>query len=235
MARAGRVGPLGGQSVLRMWAPCGLRSLLDKAIGFALATTDDGRRLPPPSPDYWEVPVSRTSLGTVALLLTGLQASQRLYGALGEPALASVPEPRPRDCSANVRERFDDGYERFATGGRAGTAAGGRGHLPACPRSRRSAAPGAVDAWIRYQSDALRSAGGLAPGAQWKQDGISWTPETALVAYTASMSGRREVAEHWMDWLSAHRTAGAACPRRCSPAARPPDRHLLPGRRPWSC
>ncbi|MHB1473198.1 MAG: glycoside hydrolase family 15, partial [Dermatophilaceae bacterium] len=55
---------------------------------------------------------------------------------------------------------------------------------------------------------------GLAPGAGWKQDGISWTPETALVAYTAAMSGRPEMAEHWMDWLSAHRTEWGSLPEK---------------------
>ena len=73
---------------------------------------------------------------------------------------------------------------------------------------------GVVQAWIRYQSDASRPGGGFAPGAQWKQDGISWTPETALVAYTASVSGRRETAERWMDWLSAQRTTWGSLPEK---------------------
>ena len=195
-------------------SPAGLRSLLDKATGFALATTDDGRRLPPPSPDYWEVPVSRTSLGTVAPLLAGLQASERLYGVLGEPALAQRSGAAAALLRANVRERFGDAYERFAH-----RWYDGDGGLDAAvtflmPPFAEPAAPEVVDAWIRYQSDALRPAGGLAPGAQWKQDGISWTPETALVAYTAAMSGRREVAEHWMDWLNAHRTDWGSLPEK---------------------
>jgi GH15 family glucan-1,4-alpha-glucosidase len=179
-----------------------------------LATTDDGRQLPRPSPDYWEVPVSRTSLGTVAPLLTGLQASERLYVAFGEPALAKRSAAAAARLSSNVRERFHDGYERFGH-----RWYGGDGGLDAAvnflmPPFAQSPAPGVVDAWARYQSDASRSAGGLAPGAQWKQDGISWTPETALVAYTASMSGRREMAEHWMDWLSAHRTRSGSLPEK---------------------
>jgi hypothetical protein len=51
----------------------------------------------------------------------------------------------------------------------------------------------------RYQLDESRPGGGLAPGAQWPQDCISWTPETALVPYTASVNGRCETAERWMD------------------------------------
>ncbi|MEO6143890.1 MAG: glycoside hydrolase family 15 protein, partial [Dermatophilaceae bacterium] len=177
----------------------GLRSLLDNATRFALAVTDDGRRLPAASPDYWEVPVRRMSLGTVAPLLAGLHASERLYGALGEPALAKRSAAAAARLRINVRERFDNGYERFGH-----TWYGGGGGLDAAvtflmPPFAASPSPRVVDAWMGYQSDALRPAGGLAPGAGWKQDGISWTPETALVAYTAAMSGRRERAEHWMD------------------------------------
>ena len=197
-----------------MSAPVGLRSLLDKATLFALATTDDGRRLPPPSPDYWEVPVNRTSLGTVAPLLAGLQASERLYGALGEAAFARRSAVAVARLRTNVRERFDDRYERFGhewyrTGGGLDAAV-----TFLMPPFEEASAPGLLEAWLRYQSDALRPGGGLAPGAQWKQDGISWTPETALVAYTASMSGRREIAEHWMDWLSAHRTGWGSLPEK---------------------
>ena len=191
----------------------GLRSLLDNATGFALAATGDGWRLPSPSPDYWEMGVSRTSLGTVAPLLAGLNASKSMYAALGEPALAHRSGAAAARLRTVVRERFGDGYERF------GSNRVGRGGLDAAvtflmPPFATSPSAQVVDAWMRYQSDALRPGGGLAPGADWKQDGISWTPETALVAYTAATSGRREVAEHWMDWLSAHRTGWGSLPEK---------------------
>lgn len=192
----------------------GLRPMLDKATGFALSLTDDGRRLPPPSPDYWEVGVRRTSLGTVAPLLAGLQASERTYAALGEFALARRSGAAAERLGTRVRERFANGYERFGD-----QRFFGGGGLDAAvtflmPPFAESTPPDVVDAWTRYQLDAARPAGGLAPGAQWKQDGISWTPETALVAYTAAMSGRREIAEHWMDWLGAHRTAWGSLPEK---------------------
>lgn len=194
-------------------SPSELRSLLDNATGFALAATDDGRRLPPPSPDYWEMGVSRTSLGTVAPLMAGLLASESTYGAMGEPALARHSAVAAERLRAILGERFADRYERF------GSDRFGGGGLDAAvtflmPPFARSPSPQVVDAWKRYQSDALCPAGGLAPGAGWKQDGISWTPETAMVAYTAATSGRREVAEHWMDWLNAHRTAWGSVPEK---------------------
>ena len=190
-----------------------LRALLDKATGFALAATDDGRRLPPASPDYWEVRVSRTSLGTVAPLLAGLHASEKMYSALGEPALAARSGAASSRLRIIVGERFADRYERLGSGRFGG------GGLDAAitflmPPFAESPSVQVVDAWTRYQSDALRPAGALAPGAQWKQDGVSWTPETALVAYTAAMSGRPEVASHWMDWLNAHRTAWGSLPEK---------------------
>lgn len=203
-----------GRSPGGLGSSVGVRSLLDNATRFALAVTDDGRRLPAASPDYWEVPVRRMSLGTVAPLLAGLHASERLYDLLGEPALAQRSAAAAARLRTNVRERFDDGYERFGH-----RWYGGGGGLDAAvtflmPPFAASPSPQVVDAWMRYQSDALRPAGGLAPGANWKQDGISWTPETALVGYTAAMSGRRERAEHWMDWLSAHRTSGGSLPEK---------------------
>lgn len=194
--------------------PASLRLLLDKATGFALSVTDDGRRLPRPSPDYWEVGVRRTSLGTAAPLLAGLRASESMYAALGEPALARRSADAAAGLGSRVTERFADGYERFGD-----QRLVGGGGLDAAvtflmPPFAQSPSAQVVDAWTRYQSDALRPAGGLAPGAGWKQDGISWTPETALVAYTAAMSGRHEMAEHWMDWLNAHRTAWGSVPEK---------------------
>jgi glucoamylase len=193
--------------------PARLRPLLDDATGFALTATDDGRRLPPASPDYWEVPVRRTSLGTVAPLLAGLRASQRMYDALGEPALARRSGAAAARLDTLVGQRFAEGYERFGSGFFGG------GGLDAAvtflmPPFAGSPPAQVVDAWTRYQSDALRPAGGLAPGSGWKQDGISWTPETALVAYSAAASGRREVSEHWMGWLSDHRSAGGSMPEK---------------------
>jgi GH15 family glucan-1,4-alpha-glucosidase len=195
-----------------------LRSLLDDATGFALAATGDGRKLPSPSPDYWEVPVSSTSLGTAAPLLAGLVASQKMYGALGERTLAARSGTAAARLRGVVRERFADDYQRFGSSSIPALRIGGGGLDAAVtflmPPFASSPSPQVLEAWTRYQSSARRPAGGLAPGSKWKQDGISWTPETALVAYTAAMSGQPDVAARWMDWLSAHRTSWGSLPEK---------------------
>ena len=67
----------------------------------------------------------------------------------------------------------------------------------------------------------MRSSGGLAPGAEWKQDGTSWTPETALVAYTAAASGRDKTAERWLTWLDENRTPWGSLPEKVSRSGSP--------------
>jgi GH15 family glucan-1,4-alpha-glucosidase len=68
-----------------------------------------------------------------------------------------------------------------------------------------------------------RPAGGLAPGAGWRQDGISWTPQTSLYALTAAANGDDAQAHARLAWLDAHRTAMGALPEKVladgSPAA----------------
>jgi glucoamylase len=191
-----------------------LRPLLDNATSFALTATNDGRELPQASPDYWEVGVSRISLGTAAPLLAGLEASQKMYVTLGERALAERSGAAASRLRIVIDERFANGWERF--GSRGYRDAGG---LDAAvtflmPPFARSPSSSLVDAWMHYQSEALRPAGGLAPGAQWKEDGISWTPETAMVAYTAAMSGRPQLSAHWLDWLDDHRTVSGSLPEK---------------------
>jgi glucoamylase len=199
-------------------SPAVLRSLLDEATGFALAATRDGRRLPSPSPDYWEVPVRSTSLGTAAPLLAGLVASRQMYDALGQRALAERSGAAAARLRGAISERFAGDYQRFGSRSLPALRVGGGGLDAAVtflmPPFATSPPPQVLDAWTRYQSSALRPAGGLAPGSKWKQDGISWTPETALVAYTAAMSGQPEVAARWMDWLSAQRTSWGSLPEK---------------------
>ncbi|HEY3535152.1 MAG TPA: glycoside hydrolase family 15, partial [Pedococcus sp.] len=50
-------------------------ALRDRCLRTLTRLVDDDHRLPPPSPDYWEQPVDRTSLGSVAPMLAGLRAA----------------------------------------------------------------------------------------------------------------------------------------------------------------
>jgi glucoamylase len=187
-----------------------LQPMLDRSTSYALGLVDNGRRLPPLSPDYWEVPVARTTLGTVAPTLAGLQASARLYDALGRRHEADRSRAAAQRLKGELRRAFaTDGYQRF---GRYGGRDAAVTFL--MPPFADTPDPDVVRAWEQYQREALRPAGGLAPGAQWKKDGASWTPETAMVAYTAAESGRPEVAQHWLDWLQAHVTTWGSLPEK---------------------
>ena len=78
-----------------------------------------------------------------------------------------------------------------------------------------------LSALERAQSSMARPAGGLAPGAGWKRDGISWTPETALFAAAWAASGHPEKAEALLRWLGEHRTAAGSFPEKVLHDGRP--------------
>jgi GH15 family glucan-1,4-alpha-glucosidase len=196
--------------------PDELRPLRDRAYGFVLAQTASGTRLPAVSPDYWEVPERRLTLGTAAPLAAGLESAASTYGAEGNPleeAEAARAAGRLRDA---IRDEFGPDYQRHGhTGGLDASVA------MLMPPFAHLDDPAAARAWEHYPLLALRDAGGLAPGQEWKRDGVSWTPETAMVAYTAAASGHVELAERWLDWLEAHRTTWGSLPEKVLPDGSP--------------
>jgi glucoamylase len=146
-------------------------------------------------------------------------AAGRASAAEGRAAgRASAAEGRAAGRASAAADRFESvvhaafgpgGYQRYRDHG--GPDASVTFLMPpfaAVPR------PGVVEAWLAYQQEARRPAGGLAPGAGWRQDGVSWTPEIGLVAYTAAASGHRRVAVGWLDWLDRHRTAWGSLPEK---------------------
>ena len=187
----------------------------DRCTAHLLAVTEGGHRVPPASPDYWEVSEWRTTLGTAAPVLAGLAHSAELYAVRGLAGRATVTRAAAQSLERIVHREFGPEYERY--GGSGGLDAAVAMLLPPFTGERHAA----VAAWQRYQLDALRQAGGLAPGTSWKQDGISWTPETALVAYTAAASGRRGTAAYWLDWLDEHRTPWGSLPEKVTASGRP--------------
>ncbi|GAA6524644.1 glycoside hydrolase family 15 [Intrasporangium sp. DVR] len=196
--------------------PADLRALRDRAVARVLALTAAGRQLPPASPDYWEVPERRVTLGTVAPLAASLEAAARSYAAEGDPVRSHASATAAAGLRSVIRDRFGPAYERH--GDRGGLDAGAAMLLPPFASS---ADPAVLAAVRGYAEQAVRPAGGLAPGVAWKSDGVSWTPETALVAYTAAVSGDRALATRWRDWLAAHATGWGSLPEKVLPDGRP--------------
>jgi glucoamylase len=186
-----------------------LRPLLDRSVDAITTSLDPRTGLPPAGPDYWEVPEHRLTLGTAAPLLAGLEAAVALYGLAGEPAAGDQVATTADRLRAGIRTAFAPGFGRYP-GGSDGDAAvtfllapvgstpdpGLAGRLP--DLARRSRRPG----------------GGLAPGSGWRQDGVSWTPETALFALAFAANGDRPLAERMLDWLDRHRTRYGALPEK---------------------
>ncbi|WP_374970061.1 glycoside hydrolase family 15 [Terrabacter sp. BE26] len=196
--------------------PRQVQGLRDRSVAFVMAQTDAGTRLPEVSPDYWEVPERRVTLGTAAPLAAGLEAGARTYAAERDVRRAAEVARAARRLRALIRSQFGPGYQRHGDTG--GLDAGVTMLMPPFALVDDSAAE---RAWERYPVLALRTAGGLAPGVDWKQDGVSWTPETALVAYTAAASGQAPLAERWMAWLEHHCTSWGSLPEKVLPDGRP--------------
>lgn len=184
--------------------------LLHRSTSACLRLTDNGTTLPPPSSDYWEIKEEKVTLGTAALFLVGLQASAKLHSMLGDPnksgmlSSAAIQYQTVITCafSQNGYSRYTDGDERDAA------------IAFLLPPFVDEIEPAVVDAWQKARSELRRPAGGLAPGAGWKHDGISWTPQTSLFALAAASIGARDLAEQGLGWLIAHRTTAGSFPEK---------------------
>lgn len=177
--------------------------------------------LPDPSPDYWEVPEEGATLGSAAALLLGMrQISQFLAKA--------VPE-REDDIH---RARMTSAYLDFGITDNFAVAGFPR-RLTAPPRDASVAfllppftdfaAPAAVAAWGEALQNMRRPAGGVAPGESWKQDGVSWTPQTSLAALVAASRGEYHEAHEWLTWLDQHRTVLGSIPEKVQSDGSPGD------------
>lgn len=195
------------------------RELLDGALEFSLDRTADGTRLPDPSPDYWELGERTLTLGAVAPLVAGLRAGAAVLSRLRERRRARAVSDAAGTLAGLVRERFAPaGWTRYAGGRRDAVDAAVTFCLP--PFAPRADAD-VLQALDVYELAARRPAGGLAPGAGWRQDGISWTPETALVALAAASCGRTAHADAWLTWLGAHVTDWGSLPEKVLPDGSP--------------
>ncbi len=186
------------------------RAMLDRSTDRILALIDRPSGLPPASPDYWEVHEDALTLGTAAPLLAGLDAAERLYTEIGEPQRAAQAGAGARRLRVAIERTFGaQDYPRSIRGGASDAAT-----TFVLPPFVSPALDGAVEAWEASVVDMLRPAGGLAPGGSWREDGISWTPETALYALAAAHQGDPGTAERWLSWLSDHRTGTGSLPEK---------------------
>lgn len=180
-----------------------LLPMVDGCLDAVDASVDRTTGLPGPWSDYWEVRESEPTLGTVAAL------------RLGVHEVASVLPGRVARRAAGLARRLDRGVLAFAPGYARYPGGGARDTAVAFLMPPFAPADPAVEAaWAEAAEGMARPAGGLAPGEGWRQDGVSWTPTTAMFALTAAASGDRARAEEWLDWLDAHRAADGALPEK---------------------
>ena len=182
---------------------------LARAASRLLGITDTPSHLPAASPDYWEVAETVLTLGTAAPVLLGLEAATALTRAgidLGGPAQALAD--RVAAVRSAMERNFAPAWGRHLR--RNDVDATIALVLPPFTQPLSGARAVRQTATERMR----RPAGGLAPGAGWRDDGVSWTPETALMAWSALSLGMEEEGTRLLAWLEAHRTAAGALPEK---------------------
>ena len=207
----GRSAGTGQEQVAELLTPLVVRS-----AGRLLDRVDPRTGLPRPSPDYWERPEEEVTLGIAATALMGLEAAADLHarGLVSEQAwrAGGVDPGRLAPAATDLRTRIGDAFgPRFPrhVGGRPDAAV-----TLLLPPFVDVPVPGADAARLSAQGAQRRPAGGVAPGAGWRNDGVSWTPQTALQAVAAAHNGHPQEATRWLDWLDEHRTAAGALPEK---------------------
>lgn len=190
--------------------------LRDRCTDQVLRATGGGTRLAAPSPDYWERATFERLLGANAPLLLGLRSAAADYRAVGATDRAETVLAAADSFSVEVADSYGPTFTRSTRGGGLDAAV-----AMLMPPFDPDPLPGVREAWRGYQEGALRPGGGLAPGTDWRQDGVSWTPEVALVAYTAAADGQPAVATAWLDWLDGHRAPWGSLPEKVGPDGTP--------------
>lgn len=181
-----------------------------KAAEYAAVSLDD-RGLPPASPDYWEIGTTTPNIGTAAPLLAGLHASADLARRSGHLQDAHAWQDAARKFAAGIGEYFAPlGYPRTIDG------LHGRDSAVTFMAPPYNHAPPRLAAAIDSTYEALaRPNGGVVPGDdpdhQWP---TTWGPETAFFALAWSATGRRQKAEHVVDWLLDHRNTLGELPEK---------------------
>lgn len=187
-----------------------LAPLITVSVDALRSKTQDGAGMPPVTPDYWEVRERSVTLWNMASTLTGLRA-----GAL---LTAEEDVRRAADTFALLLEGTfgRSGFQRYRAGGGADSAralldaTGCHGVVP----------PAQLTALRR---ELARPGGGITPGATWREDGVSWTPSTSLLALALARAGESEEATEILRWLAEHRTEAGSLPEKVLFDGRPAE------------
>lgn len=204
-----------------------LDPLLQRSTAFLLDQVAGDRALPAPSPDYWEHRERVVTLGTAAPVLAGLEAAARIHELAGDADRAQ----QVASVAADVRDAVETFFGPHGYGRYPGPSHADAASAFLLPPYQPTPLPGAVEAWQESVAPMLRPAGGIAPGAGWKEQNLSWTPETALYALAAASIDDDETARHWLDWLEAHRTPIGALPEKVTADGGPSG----PAPLAWTC
>lgn len=187
--------------------------------------------LPPASSDYWERNETALTLATAALTLAGLESIGALSQQLPDPSaadleLAHLGAARAGRLKDAIGKHFGPDFGRYGTNTPPDAAI-----AFLLPPFQPAPFPGARAAWAQsLAAQYVPASGGYAPGAGWKDDGISWTPETtlhALVAAKWAASGEpgahqaAKTARTILTWVAAHTTATGAIPEKVAPGGQP--------------
>lgn len=202
-----------------------LDALRERSTAFLLAEVDNNRSLPGPSPDYWEHRERVVTLGTAAPVLAGLEAAARIQERAGRD------NTHVAAAAAQVRDAVETFFGPHGYGRYPGPSHPDAASAFLLPPYQPTPPSGAVEAWQDSVESMLRPAGGLAPGGGWKEQNLSWTPETALYALAAASVDDEEQARYWLDWLAAHRTPIGALPEKVTADGDPSG----PAPLAWTC
>lgn len=196
--------------------------LIERSTDYLLAQTSTASGLPLPSADYWEHQETQVTLGTAAPVLAGLEASEQIYRHADLAERADTLGARAEQLRSAITEDFGQyGYGRYPQ-----RTAQDAAVAFTLPPFLAEPLPGALVAWQTSIGPMQRPAGGLAPGASWREPSMSWTPETALYAWAAASNDQDVLAEQWIAWIDEHRTATGSIPEKVGPDGSPA--HVAP-------
>jgi GH15 family glucan-1,4-alpha-glucosidase len=186
--------------------------------------------LPAASPDYWERSESKVTLGTIAPLITGLRSGLAIAAALNRSTEVSSWQGALERLTKATDRKFGPYYPRtpaeavsFVEPGvePVGLQGGADAIVTVLGPPFAPARDMVTKAIERTRNVLTQPNGGVTPGEQWRTDGVSWTPQTALFALSAAARGDRSTAEDLLAWLNAHRTPTGSLPEKVNRDLKP--------------